>query len=198
MFLIEFPLISETFRFISLFLSLIHYSLPDSRSYSTFDWKSAIPSRTRSKSRISISSMDESESSLIMISSRPPSVRSRVVDPMVLSSEPDTFCVLPSRMRFLCLLITFLLVASLFAAIANSLQTAHAGSVSYCKPPNVTYTNVLLCPKDSMFVYYKCCGLPQETKCCTRYKLWLMAALICVSLAVFISLGFGVYKYLFC
>lgn len=40
---------------------------------------------------------------------------------MVLSSEPDTFCVLPSRMRFLCLLITFLLVASLFAGQSSSL-----------------------------------------------------------------------------
>lgn len=33
-----------------------------------------------------------------------------------------------------------------------------------------------------MFVYYKCCGLPQETKCCTRYKLWLMSDLSLFSL----------------
>ncbi|GMR47826.1 hypothetical protein PMAYCL1PPCAC_18021, partial [Pristionchus mayeri] len=180
------------------FSLLIHYSLPDSRYYSTFDWKSAIPARTRSKSRISIESMDESESSLIMISSRPPSVRSRVVDPVVLASEPDTFCVLPSRMRTLCLLITLLLVASLIAAIANSLQTAHAGSIRFCKPPNVTrHSAAFICPNDSMFVYYKCCGLPHETKCCTKHKLLIIASLGCVSLAVIISLGFTISKYVF-
>ncbi|GMT23996.1 hypothetical protein PFISCL1PPCAC_15293, partial [Pristionchus fissidentatus] len=179
-------------------ISLTHFSLPQSReSYSTFDWKTAIPSRSRSKSRVSIESMDESESSLIMISSRPPSVRSRIVDPVVLSSEPDTFCVLPSRMRTLCLLLTLLLVASLIAAIANSLQTAHAGSSPVCKPPNVTFSIALLCPKESMFVYYKCCGLLHELECCARFKLWLMIALGCVSLAVLISLGFAISAYAF-
>ncbi|KAH7700163.1 hypothetical protein AAVH_32720 [Aphelenchoides avenae] len=47
--------------------------------------------------------------------------------------ENDTFCLLPSRMRCLCLVITMLLIISLAAAIGNSIQNAGFKSVSFCK-----------------------------------------------------------------
>ncbi|CAI5447427.1 unnamed protein product [Caenorhabditis angaria] len=151
----------------------------------------------------------------VVVWSRPPSLRSlrsgkKVVPGQYVLDEPDTLCVLPSSMRLCCLILTCLLLSSLVAAIINNLQTNSNGSASYCKKSTEIFRPEVLCPRESMFFFYKCCkGAPannlkehgkheeDSVKCCARIRIWLLLAIICVGLSCLLGISYTVYHY-FC
>uniref|UniRef100_A0A1I7ZYA2 Membrane protein UL144 n=1 Tax=Steinernema glaseri TaxID=37863 RepID=A0A1I7ZYA2_9BILA len=113
----------------------------------------------------------------------------------------DTFCVLPTNMRCLCLLLTVLLIISLGAAIGNSIQNSGFKSVSYCKPVTAKTPIGTLCPKESMFVYYSCCRdnvFSDATFCCPQAKVWLIVAMISVVLSFVVGIVYTIVRYMCC
>uniref|UniRef100_A0A1I7WMT4 CX domain-containing protein n=1 Tax=Heterorhabditis bacteriophora TaxID=37862 RepID=A0A1I7WMT4_HETBA len=138
----------------------------------------------------------------VVVWSRPPSLRSirsgkRVLAGQYVLDEPDTLCILPSSMRLLCALLTFLLIASLVAAIFNSLQGNSKGSASYCKKPEEQFHPKILCPRESMFFYYSCCDINQNqmNKCCARIRIWLLIAMVCVILSCVVGIVYTLFHY---
>ncbi|KAI6175319.1 hypothetical protein M3Y97_00676000 [Aphelenchoides bicaudatus] len=92
------------------------------------------------------------------------------------TTHTDTFCVMPARMRVLCLLLSLFLFISLMAAIVNSMQTATTHSESYCRelgqefsPENLKI--IFGCPPESVLFYYSCC---EPNRCCANPKIWMM------------------------
>uniref|UniRef100_A0A8R1DIH2 Uncharacterized protein n=1 Tax=Caenorhabditis japonica TaxID=281687 RepID=A0A8R1DIH2_CAEJA len=149
--------------------------------------------------------MLESPDSPVVVWSRPPSLRSlrtgkRVVPGQYVLDEPDTLCVLPSSMRLICCLLTLLLICSLIAAILNSLQGSSNGSVSYCKRPEEAFSPKILCPRESMFFFYKCCPSsenPEKRECCAKIRIWLLLAIVCVVLSCLVGIFYSIGRY-FC
>ncbi|CAO4375571.1 unnamed protein product [Caenorhabditis nigoni] len=149
--------------------------------------------------------MLESPDSPVVVWSRPPSLRSlrtgkRVVPGQYVLDEPDTLCVLPSSMRLVCCLLTLLLICSLIAAILNSLQGSSNGSVSYCKRPEEPFRPDILCPRESMFFFYKCCPSsldPEKSECCAKIRIWLLLAIVCVVLSCLLGISYSFFRY-FC
>ncbi|KAK0399323.1 hypothetical protein QR680_002993 [Steinernema hermaphroditum] len=116
-------------------------------------------------------------------------------------ADGDTFCVLPTNMRCLCLLLTVLLIISLGAAIGNSIQNSGFKSVSYCKPIGAKTFVGSLCPKESMFVYYACCKddvYSEATFCCPQAKIWLIVAMISVVLSFLVGILYTIIRYMCC
>ncbi|KAI6187255.1 hypothetical protein M3Y98_00223100 [Aphelenchoides besseyi] len=96
--------------------------------------------------------------------------------------ENDTFCLMSRRVRWLCMLLTLTLMASLLCAIVNSMQTSNVHSATYCKQPNETFS---LCPLESIVVFYECClNDSNRLACCTKPKLLMIAAVFNMILAL--------------
>ncbi|CAI4227178.1 unnamed protein product [Auanema sp. JU1783] len=138
----------------------------------------------------------------VVIWSRDPSVRSvrsgnRVLTGQYLIDETDTLCVMPSAVRLLCAVLTFLLIASVTAAVINSLQGNTSGSASYCKEAHEAFSPNVLCPRESMFFYYKCCDVSEteKNKCCAHVRIWLLFAIICVLLSCVIAITYLIIRY---
>uniref|UniRef100_A0A914Z830 Uncharacterized protein n=1 Tax=Panagrolaimus superbus TaxID=310955 RepID=A0A914Z830_9BILA len=127
----------------------------------------------------------EHQNSRVVIIARPSDTESArrrespaYISEQVIYPETDTFCLLPSRMRFLCILLTILLIISLAAAIGNSIQSAGFKSTSFCKADWQDFGPDVLCPKETMVHYFICCeeefGSTQKLVCCAQFKIWLL------------------------
>ncbi|RCN53296.1 hypothetical protein ANCCAN_00358 [Ancylostoma caninum] len=114
-----------------------------------------------------------------------------------LLGEADTLCLLPSSMRVLCTILCTLLICSLAAAIFNSLQGNSHGSASYCKRPEESFTPQVLCPRETMFFYYMCCTpiVDGNVVCCAQVRVWLLIAIVCVTLSCVIGLSYTIFRY---
>ncbi|XGW28835.1 hypothetical protein V3C99_008548 [Haemonchus contortus] len=114
-----------------------------------------------------------------------------------MTSEMDTLCLMPSSMRVLCAVLCALLISSLAAAVFNSLQSNAKGSSSFCKRPDEQFRPNLLCPRETMFFYYSCClgSNDEDLKCCAQVRVWLLIAIICVSLSCVIGVSYTIFWY---
>ncbi|KAK6748403.1 hypothetical protein RB195_001182 [Necator americanus] len=112
-----------------------------------------------------------------------------------LLEEADTLCLLPSSMRLLCSILCALLICSLAAAIFNSLQGNSYGSASFCKTPEESFTPKVLCPRETMFFYYNCCAPSGNISCCAQVRIWLLIAIVCVSLSCILGLSYTIFRY---
>uniref|UniRef100_A0AC34RIW4 Uncharacterized protein n=1 Tax=Panagrolaimus sp. JU765 TaxID=591449 RepID=A0AC34RIW4_9BILA len=126
---------------------------------------------------------------------------SSLIAEQVMFPETDTFCLLPTRMRCLCILLTILLIISLGAAIGNSIQSAGFKSTSFCKTSSDDFDLDLICPKESMFYYFECCPETTQTEkerlvCCAQFKMWLVIAMLSVFLSFTVGIIYTVLRYI--
>ncbi|KAK6012316.1 hypothetical protein OSTOST_22538 [Ostertagia ostertagi] len=114
-----------------------------------------------------------------------------------MAGEADTLCLMPSSMRLLCALLCALLICSLAAAIFNTLQGSAKGSTSFCKRPDEPFRPNVLCPRESMFFYYSCClhSNGKDLRCCAQIRVWLLIAIVCVTLSCVIGLSYTIFWY---
>uniref|UniRef100_A0A7E4VCC5 Uncharacterized protein n=1 Tax=Panagrellus redivivus TaxID=6233 RepID=A0A7E4VCC5_PANRE len=112
--------------------------------------------------------------------------------------ETDVFCLMPTRVRCLCVFLTMLLVISIISAIANSIKSAKSKSVSFCKADWQPFGPDVVCPKETMFCYYECCPSLKDLQipyCCAQIKIWLIIAIISVTLSSALGIFYTVLRY---
>ncbi|KHN84972.1 hypothetical protein Tcan_16126, partial [Toxocara canis] len=108
-------------------------------------------------------------------------------------SGNDVICFAPKSMRFTCAIVIALMVISVGAGMANSIQLSKAMSVSFCRGDSSTTGGGSFCPNESFFAYYRCCQMStsEQTRCCARKKIWLLVAVVssaCAFLLVMFTL----------